>query len=291
MRGFVRALALLGAALVARATAATTLPLSDLSNDATPAGDLGGAMDFSVSGTTLTLTVSNLTSFVKHYEVNRAAFNARSNVTGLDLAPGEWRFSGATSVPGFGVFDYAVEPKPGIDPLFPQESIVIVFEISGAGPFADSDFADAQSAPGTGETSVRAAESFIHGPGNDSAWGAAAGEPLTGALCLMLDPSVPWPDPLRVVRGACDDPSPAAEPYDVIRGRLCQVGLSFDETSIDLGNVQCLYDDAAVDRFGELSPDDNPCAGGWFFLVRRSGDPDYGASFPDGLPEIGGACP
>jgi hypothetical protein len=271
---------------------AATVALSELSSDATPPELLGGAIDFSVSGDTLTLTVWNFTSFIKHYEVDRAAFNVRSNVTGLALFPGDWRFSGSTHPPVFGQFDYAVEPRPGIDPLYPQGSITMVFTIQGTGPFSDADFSEAASVPITGETSARAALSFIHGPAGDSAWGAAAAGPLTGPLCLRLDGPA-WPASLRIGRGACEPGLPTAAGHDVIRGRVCLLGHSADATSTELGGVECLADDVALDRFDELSSDDNPCAGGWFFLVRQNGEADYGTSFPAGLPEVptAGGCP
>jgi DNA-binding CsgD family transcriptional regulator len=56
---------------------------------------------------------------------------------------------------------------------------------------------------------------------------------------------------------------------------------------------RCLDDDAAVDRFDDLSPDHTECIGGWFYLVRQSTDADYGAAYPGGEGRIpgSGGCP
>ncbi len=110
-------------------------------------------------------------------------------------------------------------------------------------------------------------------------------------LCLHLDSTSVWPNNLRVRKGAC---TPAVEipQKDVIRGKLCNLRFAQIVPLVELGYVRCLYDDSNLDEFDELSPDDTRCMGGWFYLVRQSGDVDYGnaSSGEPRVPDMGG-CP
>jgi hypothetical protein len=117
--------------------------------------------------------------------------------------------------------------------------------------------------------------------------------PIQTPLCVFLSPDAAWPDNLRIAKGACDTPAVDVTPYDVIRGKLCNLAFSNLAHQVDLGHVQCLYDDAHRTEFDDLSPDDSRCFGGWFYLVKQSGDPSYGTSSPGGLPRLpsSGACP
>ncbi len=113
-------------------------------------------------------------------------------------------------------------------------------------------------------------------------------------ICIYFDSVVPWPDNLMIDKNPCAIVTPTAISYDVIRGKLCNVKLSILAPQVDLGYVQCLYDDVAIDHFDELSPDDTSCLGCWFYLIRQSTDPDYGNASAPGLeprlPSSGG-CP
>jgi hypothetical protein len=116
--------------------------------------------------------------------------------------------------------------------------------------------------------------------------------PIQTGICIYLEPTAAWPDNLRVKRGQCDAISQLPEPYDVIRGKHCGLSLSQWIAQIDLGHVSCLYDDVEADEFDDLSPDDDDCFGLWFYLIRKSGDLDYGmgsGSRPR-VPSSGG-CP
>jgi hypothetical protein len=103
--------------------------------------------------------------------------------------------------------------------------------------------------------------------------------PVQTPLCVFLDESATWPDSLRVRKGSC---SPSADMMvkDVIRGKLCNLRFSVLGPIVELGHVQCLYDDTNLTEFDELSPDDTGCMGAWFYLVRQSGDPHYGEAGP-----------
>jgi hypothetical protein len=117
--------------------------------------------------------------------------------------------------------------------------------------------------------------------------------PVQTDLCIFLDSIYSWPDNLRVEKGNC--PGPVATPvtYDVIRGKLCNLKFSMLAPQVDLGYVQCIENDTALDQWDELSPDHTDCFGGWFYLARRSTDPDYGNAYPGGEPRVpgSGGCP
>jgi hypothetical protein len=117
--------------------------------------------------------------------------------------------------------------------------------------------------------------------------------PKQTPICVYLDPDDVWPDNLRVRKGARDDVSDNI-PKDVIRGKLCNLRFSMLAPQVDLGHVQCLYDNRLLTEFDELSPDDTRCMGAWFYLMRHDGDTDYGNASPPGLeprnPSSGG-CP
>jgi hypothetical protein len=111
--------------------------------------------------------------------------------------------------------------------------------------------------------------------------------PQQTPICVYLENLSPWPDNLRVSKGPCS-PATGIVERDLIRGKLCNLRISPLPT-IELGPVQCLYDNSNLNEFDELSPDDTRCMGGWFYLLRESGDPAYGlgqipflaARFPD----------
>jgi hypothetical protein len=116
--------------------------------------------------------------------------------------------------------------------------------------------------------------------------------PKQTPLCIFLDSTIPWPDNLRVRKTPCNLVEDAT-PRDLIRGKLCNLRLSPLPT-VELGHVQCLYDDVPLIEYPERSPDDTRCMGAWFYLIRESGDPDYGPGrVPFLLPRFpdSGGCP
>jgi hypothetical protein len=179
---------------VAGAASATTINLSGVSSDATPASQLDASFDFSVTGTTLTLTVTNTGS---DFNINQIYFNGSDDVTSLSLTSATHSAAGdVTSIwapvepgstpDGFGVFDFALTDGVGetnVNIIEPTESIVFVFSISGTGPFADADFIVGNV------NDYLAAAKFVNGPDDpespgdeDSAFGTV---PEPGTLALL----------------------------------------------------------------------------------------------------------
>jgi len=166
---------------------ATTLTLSDLSSDATPAAILDATVDFAITGANeLTVTVTNNTSAPNTYNINKIFFNAVANVTGLALdsathsaegdVASDWSLNPAQTKAGtFGTFDFALqgprregENNPSL--IGPGEDIEFVFTISGTGPFDMDDFVESTD-PRSGNAACAAAK-FVNGQGDDSAFGA-----------------------------------------------------------------------------------------------------------------------
>jgi hypothetical protein len=180
--------------LAAASASAGTLILSDLSsepNDPLSAADAFDArLTFEAAGTTLTLSVENTTAAPTAYDINEVYFNATSNVTDLtftSLNTG-WTLhasdgSPTTSADGFGTFDFALlDGVGGAESVIqPGATEVFTFSISGAGPFAQSDFTTGFSLQG--EPSALAAAKFVSGPGDRSGFGAVVPEP--GSLALL----------------------------------------------------------------------------------------------------------
>ena len=177
--------------LLGSAAQATTITLSDLSSDATPASLLDATFDFSISGASeLTLTVTNDTSPPNKFNINEIFFNGAGNVAGLSLdsathsveglVTGQWGpVDVATMVNGFGVFDFGLTDGVGekdVSVIGFGESVDFVFTISGTGPFDMNDFVVANASGNI------AAAKFVSGKQDDSAFGAAVPEPATGAL-------------------------------------------------------------------------------------------------------------
>jgi len=191
--------------LIASTASASTITLSDVSSDATPASTLDATLDFMViGGDTLQLTATNLTLAPDDFNVAELFWNATSAVSGLTLLSATHSVEGdvlagwnpvltGQMADGFGIFDYALqdgvgEGNPNI--IGPSESIVFLLSISGscAGTFTCSmtDFVVAQANGYIG------AAKFVNGPDDpeapgmeDSAFGAAVPEP-TSALLMGL---------------------------------------------------------------------------------------------------------
>ena len=70
------------------AQAGVTLALSDFSSGGILPDDLAGTLDFSVSGSVLTVTVTNDTSVATGFDMDAIYFNGLANVTGLSILSG-----------------------------------------------------------------------------------------------------------------------------------------------------------------------------------------------------------
>jgi hypothetical protein len=161
--------AVLGVVLSAGTASATSINLSSVSSDGTPASQLDATLDFSVSGSTLTLTLSNTGS---DFNINQVFFGGSSAVTGLSLVSATHSANGdvtaawipveaASAADGFGVFDFALTDGVGSgNPNIAHvgESIVFVLSISGTGSYADSDFIQPNA------SGYLAAAKFVNGP-------------------------------------------------------------------------------------------------------------------------------
>lgn len=169
--------------------AGTTLRLSDLSSDETKAADLSATLMFAVDGGELALTVTNDTVPIEGFDLDAIYFNSMNSVSELLLSPPltGWSLLRNQRADGFGIFDYALLTDLGNDPaeIGPTESVTFVFEITGIGPFADTNFTTAFSAIPPGEHEAIAAGKFVNGPGDDSAFGAVIPEPGTALLLLF----------------------------------------------------------------------------------------------------------
>jgi hypothetical protein len=162
---------------VAGSAGATTITLSGVSSDGTPASQLDAELDFVVVGTTLTLTVTNTGS---DFTINELYWNAASNVTGLSLLTATHSVAGSVTnawsptetnenAGGFGSFDFALTVRGGGNGaklIAPGETIVFEFDISGTGPFAMNDFASAN------QEGLLAAAKFVRGPPDPECAGA-----------------------------------------------------------------------------------------------------------------------
>ena len=173
-------------------SSASQIILSDHSSDETPASILDATLDFSVSGSVLTLQVTNNTSSPNEYDMNAVFFNAldSSNVAGLTLtspSDGGWDLAFNKHAGGFGTFDFRLEGGVGIDPdqIFPGSTETFVFNILGTAPFFDTDFTSDLSTIPPGDMPSFGAAKFVEGPGDDSAYGATAPEPATLVLLAL----------------------------------------------------------------------------------------------------------
>lgn len=188
------------AAMLAAPATGAIIPLS--TNSSEPGIDpslLSATLDFQVTGSMLTLTVTNGTLAPNVFNINRIFFNFKpgSTVTGLNLTgeppgPAAWELA-VPSFPGdltthadnFGIFDFMLQHGPPlghghhlISPLVPR---VFTFDIKGTGPFLDTDFI-ALSEQFDANLLMFGAAKFVQGPGDASAFGAFVPEPGTIAL-------------------------------------------------------------------------------------------------------------
>ena len=172
------------------AKAGSLLKLSDFSSDQTPAEDLDATLEFSVSGSTLTLAVTNNTPLGTGFDISDIFFNALPHITGLSLtSPADgWLIELNERADGFGVFDFGLISDSGHhDPgeIAPQGTLEFEMTILGNGPFNESDFTAQFSTIPPGNRPALAAVKFVNGPRDDSAYGAVIPEPATVSLLLL----------------------------------------------------------------------------------------------------------
>jgi len=189
MRRPVLAFIFLACFSIAAPAGATPVTLSLYSSNGTPASVMDATFDFSVVGTTLTLTVTNTTTAPNEYNINEVYFNGSANVSSLTLTSATHSTAGdvladwipvltGVMVDGFDTFDFGLQDGTGeLAPpaIGPMENTVFVLSIAGSGPFNDLDFIVNNS------MGLTAAAKFVNGPGDDSAYGAVP-EPSTALL-------------------------------------------------------------------------------------------------------------
>jgi hypothetical protein len=207
--GWLSAAVGLAALTVVSSAQATTIILSDMSSDATPASQLDATFDFSNADINdqITLTVTNDTlGSLAEFNINEIYFNGPT-VSQLDLVSATHSdagdvtalWGGVGAVGGgqgsgmFGTFDFALTDGTGLntpEQIGPGESIAFVFQTDGTNNMSDfavqnaaGKFASAKFVNCRGSGCVD--EDGVPGPGgfDDSAFGAQG------------DPSFVLPEP------------------------------------------------------------------------------------------------
>jgi hypothetical protein len=172
-----------GGVFLSGAAEAAWIYLSDLSSEDTiSANDLTAKLDFSVSGSVLTLEVTNESS----YDINQLYFNAADENTELtwrNSPPSGWSLSTDQAADGFGLFDFCLDGglihNRGPSQLF-------TFDISPTDAFADTEFTTSFSTIPPGNRPALAAAKFINGgdtEDGESAFGAAV--PIPGSIMML----------------------------------------------------------------------------------------------------------
>jgi uncharacterized protein (TIGR03382 family) len=156
--------------------------LSTHSSDSTPASVLLATLEFTVSGSNLTLQVTNNTAAPNGYDINQIFFSAGPALTALLLTapPVGWNLQTAQMADGFGVFDFALIDGVGNDPAAIPPGSAVTFQMTMTGTTTEAELASEMSTNG-----FIAAAKFITGPGDDSAFGAT-NVPTPGAAALAL---------------------------------------------------------------------------------------------------------
>lgn len=162
------------------------ITLSTHSSDETPAAVLNATMEFEVTGSTLTLTVTNNTTTPNAYRISELYFNGPAGlVLSFSSMPG-WNYSTNGAADGFGVFDFVLTDGVGNNPHQVQPNggtKVFTFTII-SGTATAADFTTKLSSIPPGMTPAIAAAFFRGGPGDDSGYGAFIPSPAAGALLL-----------------------------------------------------------------------------------------------------------
>lgn len=176
-------------ALTGKLHAGTVLTLSDFSSDETAAEVLDATFTFSVTGSVLTLSVANETADPFAFDLSAVYFNTTPEISGLSLiaSPAGWEMLVSQSADGFGAYDFALQSElnESSEKIVSGDKQSFIFDISGSGPFAESDFTTQFSTIPPGETTGIAAVKFVSGPNGDSAFGVTV-VPEPATLVLML---------------------------------------------------------------------------------------------------------
>lgn len=162
---------------------------------------LDAELDFSVVGSALTLGITNLTpenAGAPEFNINKIYFNVSDKVKGLTLnaaispegsVTDKWDsdfLQDGFVVGGFGRFDVSLRGGHGNQQYVvkPGEAISFVFQITGSGPFLDTDFITLSAQVG-GHIASYAAGKF-YGDGDISAYGATSHIPEPATVCLLV---------------------------------------------------------------------------------------------------------
>lgn len=169
----------------ANGATASIITLSQFSSDETDPALLSASFDFAVSGSMLTLSVTNDTLAPNDYLISAVYFNAPDGVTlSFDGLTG-WTFLTDQGADGFGRHDFALIDGQGQNPaqIGPGETVLFSFTILAGSPTPQSILSSFSVIP-PGNQPVVVAAKFRAGPGDDSAFGASI--PAPGALPLVL---------------------------------------------------------------------------------------------------------
>lgn len=199
----------LGMLLVSTAAFGSTVTLSSVSSDATPASQLDATVAFDVgdfdlgnAGDELKITLTNPSAGQggdELFNINELFWNGSASVTGLSLLSATHSVNGdvtglwdpvetGLNADGFGSFDFALRDGVGelsLGVAMPGQSIVFILDISSIGAVDMTDFVVPN---GSGYT---VAAKFVNGPDDpeapgfeDSAFGSVP-EPTTAALLAL----------------------------------------------------------------------------------------------------------
>lgn len=164
----------LAACALGAAANGAIINLSSHSSDETPASWLSATLEFEVSGSTLSLTVTNDTFGATAFKITDVYFNAASNVASVTALtmPSGWNFSTNVATAGFGIFDFGVSRSgnPNLA-ILPGASLTFLFSVAGSDVVAENFISEMSTIPPGGMTALAAAR-FRGGPEDDSATGA-----------------------------------------------------------------------------------------------------------------------
>lgn len=187
-----RATMLAAGLLLGGPTQALTLTFSDVSSNGIPAADLNASLDFSVAGSSLTLTLANLTHAnvapAQSYYVNQIYFNFAGDASGFAIVsgPGSLLFDPLSTQPnGYGRFDVRLDLGTAADvpDLRVAPGALETWTIDLGVIATDADFAVFSSLP-PGDQPAIAALKFVGGSLDDaSAFGAVV--PVPAAAWLL----------------------------------------------------------------------------------------------------------
>ncbi|MHC5111512.1 MAG: hypothetical protein ACYTHJ_16720 [Planctomycetota bacterium] len=173
--------------IASAAQGGTVLNFSDASSDETPADMLRATMTFSVSDDNVTLLIENTTSGEDAFDIFSVYFNTTPDIESLLLAQevDGWNFLQNQTAGGFGRFDFALQSTPGNNSaeVLPGTTLEFEFVADSDVSIDELDFVSEFSRIPPGNMPALGVVKFVHGPLDDSAFGAAVPEPT--ALTLL----------------------------------------------------------------------------------------------------------